>query len=146
MQLYIRKSIVFFYCFFVILYPTVGTTPHFFVTNPDDQSSSLKLMIVEQNEMANVIQSFFNTNLSSRGTGKAVNRATSDFFHEWARENVPYEYVRVNLDGLILDKNYKPTILLETKRSFYQLNRWRPFRADARNYYLQSSNDTLMSA
>ncbi len=125
------------YCFFVILYPTTGNKPYFLVTSPNDQLKSLEPAKVKQNEVVNLIQMYFNTNFRTRGTGKPVNRATSDFFHDWARENIPFEYVRVNLDGLILDNDFLPTIILETKRSFYDLDAWKPYRNDARNYYLE---------
>lgn len=123
--------------FFAIVYSQSGANV-FRVTDPKDPTNWSKSFSVKEAEMPKLIQRFFKTNLQTRGTLKPVNRATSDWFHDWARGNLPREYVRINIDGLILDKSEKPNILLETKRSiYYDVDSWQPWRDDARNYYLQ---------
>lgn len=122
--------------FFVIVYSTIGDSS-FRVTDPSDPLNWSKGLEVDEGKMSVVIQEFFKTTLESKGTSKAVNRATSDWFHDWARENIPEDYVRTNIDGLILDKKKHPTILLETKRSFQDPYSWKPYKEDSRNYYLQ---------
>jgi hypothetical protein len=87
--------------------------------------------------MPNFIQKIFQTNLKRMGTLKEINKSISDWFQQWARANLPSEYVRTNIDGLIISDKGNPKILLETKRSSYALERWLPFDADSRNYYLQ---------
>lgn len=123
--------------FFGIVYSLSGDD-YFIVTDPRSPLDWTKSLEVEETEMPSLIQNFFKTKLGTVGTTKAVNKATSDWFHVWARANLPLEYVRVNLDGLILNKDQRPKILLETKRSFYSVDSWLPWEADSRNYYLQN--------
>lgn len=122
--------------FFIIVYSTAGGSS-FRVTNPSDPLNWSKSLEVDEGIMSAFIQKFFKTTLESKGTSKPVNRTTSDWFHDWARENLPEEYVRTNIDGLILDKKKNPSILLETKRSFQDPYSWKPYKEDSRNYYLQ---------
>jgi len=122
--------------FFAIVYPGEGIDG-FKVTSPDDPLNWSKSFIVKEAEMPKLIQQFFNTDLCTVGTTKPVNRSTSDWFHVWARVNLPREYIRTNIDGLLLDNKGRPRILLETKRSFSTLDSWQPYKEDARNYYLQ---------
>jgi len=123
--------------FFVILYPLSGSSP-FIVTDPSDPHDWSKGFEVQEADMPHLVEDFFKTSLGNKGTAKPVNRATSDWFHDWARANLPKEYVRANIDGLIVSKRQKPSILLETKRSFYLPYSWNPWQADSRNYYLQN--------
>ena len=123
--------------FFGIVYSLSGDE-YFIVTDPRSPLDWTKSLEVEEAKMPSLIQNFFKTKLGTVGTAKAVNKATSDWFHVWARANLPLEYVRVNLDGLILNKDQRPNILLETKRSFYSVDSWFPWEADSRNYYLQN--------
>jgi hypothetical protein len=122
--------------FFVILYSLSGGSS-FRVTDPNDPQNLSKSFEVEETKMPHLIEGSFKTSLGDRGTAKAVNKSTSDWFHDWARANLPREYVRTNIDGLLLDKRQTPIILLETKRSFYEPYSWNPWQADSRNYYLQ---------
>jgi hypothetical protein len=122
--------------FFVILYPVSGGH-RFVVTDPTDPHNWSKSFEVQETEMPQLVESSFKTNLGNKGTAKAVNKTTSDWFHDWARANLPKEYVRANVDGLITNKTQEPRILLETKRSFYLPFSWSPWQADSRNYYLQ---------
>lgn len=123
---------------FTIVYPRFGDDC-FKVTNPDDPLNWFRSIVVRETEMPNLIQKFFGTNLNTAGTVKPVNKATSDWFHVWARINLPREYVRTNIDGLWLDNKRRPRILLETKRSSYTLDSWDPrmWQQDSRNYCLQ---------
>lgn len=123
--------------FFAIVYSLSGDD-YFVVTDPSNPLNWEKSFEVEEVKMPSLIQTFFKTKLETLGTAKAVNKATSDWFHVWARTNLPQKYVRVNIDGLILDNEQRPSILLETKRSFYSVDSWQPYQADARNYYLQN--------
>lgn len=124
--------------FFIVLYSLSGSSV-FRVTSPNDPLNLPNSTEVEENDMPMIIESFFGTALGSPGTKKPVNKSTSDWFHVWTRENLPTIYVKANIDGLILTKEGKPAILLETKRSFYETSNWEPYKDDSRNYYLQSS-------
>lgn len=123
--------------FFTILYSLSGESL-FRVAEPKrplSLSGSLKIL---ENDMPSVIQSYFGTNAGSSGTAKPVNKSTSDWFHIWTRANLPTEYVKANIDGLLLTADEDPTILLETKRSFTKPRVWKPYSEDGRNYYLQN--------
>jgi len=122
--------------FFAIIYPLLNNDS-FKVTSPKDPLNWSKSSIVKEAEMPKLIQQFFTTDLHVAGTAKPVNKGISDWFHKWARANLPREYVRTNIDGLLLDNKGKPKILLETKRSSIALDSWQPWQDDARNYYLQ---------
>jgi hypothetical protein len=122
--------------FFIILYSLSGGSV-FRVTNPEDPLNLPHSAEIEENKMPMTIEGFFGTNLGSFGTAKPVNKSTSDWFHVWTRANLPTIYVKANIDGLVLTKGGKPTILLETKRSFAETSNWQPYQADSRNYFLQ---------
>jgi hypothetical protein len=122
--------------FFIVLYPLLGG-PSFKVTDPANPLSLEQSFVVEEYKMPNLFAGFFKTKLRSSGTAKRVNKSTSDWFHDWTRANLPTEYVKANIDGLVLNEKGKPTILLETKRSFFKPSLWEPYQADSRNYYLQ---------
>jgi hypothetical protein len=122
--------------FFVILYSLSGGSL-FRVTDPRNPLNLSQSFEVEENKMPATIEGFFNTNLVSTGTAKPVNKSTSDWFHDWTRVNLPTEYVKANIDGLVLTQEGKPAILMETKRSFAKPTNWQPYQADSRNYYLQ---------
>lgn len=122
--------------FFVVLYPISGSSP-FVVTDPKDPHNWSKSFEVQEAKMPQLVEDFFKTSLGNRGTAKPVNKETSDWFHDWTRANLPKEYVKANMDGLIMDKERTPRILLETKRSFATAYSWNPYQTDSRNYYLQ---------
>ena len=122
--------------FFIVLYPLLGGSS-FRVTDLANPLSLEQSFVVEEDKMPSLVEGFFNTKLRSSGTAKQVNKSTSDWFHDWTRANLPTEYVKANIDGLVLNDEGKPTILLETKRSFFKPSVWEPYQADSRNYYLQ---------
>jgi hypothetical protein len=122
--------------FFVILYSISGDSL-FVVTDPKDPTNWSKSFEVEEANMPQLVEGFFKTHLGDRGTTKPVNKNTSDWFHVWSKKNLPKEYVKANIDGLIMDKERNPKILLETKRSSAIPRSWNPYQDDSRNYYLQ---------
>lgn len=70
---------------------------------------------------------------------KPLNRYTSNEFHDWQRQNLSGRFVIQDLDAwaiVISDslKNYEPLCLIELKRSFYEPEKWSPFKADLPNY------------
>jgi len=123
--------------FFTICYSISGSSL-FRITNPKDPLNLMSSLVVDEKSTPAMIERLFMTNFGSTGTEKPVNKSTSDWFHRWTRANLPTQYVKANIDGLVLDQEAKPVILLETKRSFESSNTWRPYQADSRNYYLQN--------
>lgn len=67
--------------FFVILYPVSGGYP-FVVTDPTDPINWSKSFEVQETRMSQLVESFFKTSLGNKGTAKAVNKTTSDWFHD----------------------------------------------------------------
>lgn len=70
---------------------------------------------------------------------KAVNRYTSNEFHDWQRSNLPGKFVIQDLDTwpiVISDSSsdYEPVCIVELKRSFYEPVNWRPYQQDWPNY------------
>lgn len=65
--------------------------------------------------------------------GKSVNDATSSAYHKWQRDNLGAIKV-TDLDLVRLDGNETPTEILELKRSYYPLDRWKPFSDDFVNF------------
>lgn len=70
---------------------------------------------------------------------KKVNRYTSNEFHDWQRANLPSRFVMQDIDTWALvwadsQANFEPIAIIELKRSFYEPEKWTPFKADAPNY------------
>ena len=68
---------------------------------------------------------------------KAVNRYTSNEFHDWQRRALPAGLVIQDLDAWavsVSDEESRPVALLELKRSSIDVEAWRPFEADRPNY------------
>jgi len=123
---------------FVVIFYSLSDEPFFLITDHNVNPTDLrKLKRVDEKQMPSVIQHLFNTEFGSHGTGKQVNKTTSDWFHEWSRANLPTEYVKANIDGLLLNEKDEPEIVLETKRSFSDASGWSPYYADARNYHFE---------
>jgi hypothetical protein len=93
--------------------------------------------IIQESEFSRFIQESFHTELVSVGTKKAVNRRTSDLFREWARTNVPTEYVRIDIDGMLLAPSRELVAIIEVKRTNISLETWEPCAQDSRDYFIK---------
>ncbi len=92
---------------------------------------------LRKNEAERTIQALLGTKQTVLGTAKDVNKQTNDAFQDWARDNLPRNYVRNDIDALLLTQTYEPRKLIEVKRSTQiPPTRWTPFTNDARNYYM----------
>jgi hypothetical protein len=92
---------------------------------------------VAKNDAQRTIQALFGTRQTILGTAKDVNKRTNDVFQDWARDNLPRDYVRNDIDAILLTQAYEPSKLIEVKRSTQvPPTRWTPFTNDARNYYM----------
>jgi len=74
--------------------------------------------------------------VKSAVTSKAINSAASSAYHDWQRANLGS--IRVtDLDLFRLQPDTrKVTEIIELKRSFYSLEKWRPFAQDFVNFDL----------
>jgi hypothetical protein len=128
--------------FWLLMYPSVIS-----------KDSNLRILKADKNNISNfssdvtgschnfasVIQSSFGTQFQTHGTRKAVNIRTADAFHRLARESLPEEYVRIDIDGLVVDEKNIPKRMIEVKRSFIEVHKWKPWKDDLRNYQLELS-------
>ena len=67
--------------------------------------------------------------------GKSVNDATSSAYHKWQRDNLGAIKVS-DIDLVRIDGAGNPTEMIELKRSYYPLDRWKPFSDDFVNFNL----------
>ena len=77
--------------------------------------------------------------VKGRTTAKAINDASSSAYHNWQRENLGAIKVS-DLDLLRLDPNTGRVVeILELKRSFIPLDKWRPYPEDFPNFNVVSN-------
>lgn len=109
---------------------------------PDLDTNPNSMLIIDGNQVKRVsaaatIQALLGTRYTVAGTNKAVNRSTNDPFHIWARETLPQNYVRTDVDAILHSQKLTPALLIEVKRSPSKTVReWEPYTEDARNYYI----------
>jgi len=109
---------------------------------PDLDTNPNSMLIIDGKQVKRVraaatIQSLLGTRYTVAGTSKAVNRSTNDPFHVWARETLPQNYVRTDVDAILHSQKLTPALLIEVKRSPTKTVReWKPYKEDARNYYV----------
>jgi hypothetical protein len=109
---------------------------------PDLDTNPNSILIIDGQQVKRVmgaakIQALLGTRYTVAGTSKAVNRSTSDPFHVWAREALPQNYVRTDVDAIVHSQKLMSALLIEVKRSPSKTVReWEPYTADARNYYI----------
>ena len=77
------------------------------------------------------------TSVSS--TNKYLNDKTSSAYHDWQRKNLGANITVTDIDLWKLDMSSNPEIIIELKRSYYDLERWKPFTDDYRNFRLISN-------
>ncbi|MCD9481336.1 hypothetical protein [Photobacterium phosphoreum] len=68
-------------------------------------------------------------------TAKAINSAASSAYHNWQRNNLGRNIVVADID-LMKIKDDETIIVLELKRSFYDLEVWEPYLEDYSNFYV----------
>lgn len=70
---------------------------------------------------------------------KELNRHTSNEFHDWQRKNLPGKFIIQDIDTWPIvvsnsEKDYEPLCLIELKRSFIDIEKWKPWKSDLPNY------------
>ena len=73
------------------------------------------------------IYSNFSLPISNTPTGKYLNDKTSSAYHDWQRKTLGRALNVSDVDLWRLNENEEPTVLYELKRSYYSLERWKPF-------------------
>jgi hypothetical protein len=76
---------------------------------------------------------------SNRPTAKYLNDKSSSAYHSWQRNSLGSALTVSDIDLWKLDVNDVPSYFYELKRSFYSLERWKPFTDDYRNFRLLSN-------
>jgi hypothetical protein len=67
---------------------------------------------------------------------KQVNSATSSTFHDWQRSFLSGKLTVTDIDLIVYNEAFEILKIFELKRSFYELNVWKPYSADFRNFQL----------
>lgn len=71
---------------------------------------------------------------------KEKNKSVADFFHEWSRDNLACGdsgITKCDLDGMFIDSNNTPAVLIEIKRSKQiSAKNWKPFTSDYTGLHL----------
>jgi hypothetical protein len=68
-------------------------------------------------------------------TNKQINKTSSSKYHNWQRQNLGKDTVVSDVDLLRLNDN-KVIEIIELKRSYLELEKWIPFKADYPNFNL----------
>lgn len=77
--------------------------------------------------------------ISKSSTNKYLNDKTSSAYHNWQRSNLGSSLTVSDIDLWKIDADGNPEIIFELKRSYYDLQRWQPFRDDFNNFKLISN-------
>lgn len=77
--------------------------------------------------------------VSRSATAKYLNDKTSSAYHKWQRASLGADLTVSDIDLWRLDCNNNPEIIYELKRSYYDLERWVPFKDDYRNFKILSN-------
>ena len=72
----------------------------------------------------------------SSKTAKYLNDKTSSAYHKWQRDNLGRDLKVSDFDLLKVDKDGNIEEVYELKRSYYSLDRWKPFQDDYNNFRL----------
>jgi hypothetical protein len=81
----------------------------------------------------------FGLPVSNTQTSKYLNDKTSSAYHNWQRSSLGAALTVSDIDLWRLNESGAPEIVFELKRSYYDLQRWKPFTDDYRNFMLISN-------
>ena len=90
-------------------------------------------------ELLHGIFSKYGLPTSASGTNKYLNDRTSSAYHDWQRKKLGSRITVSDIDLWKVDISNNPEIVFELKRSYYELERWKPFIDDYRNFCLISN-------
>lgn len=77
--------------------------------------------------------------VSNTETTKYLNDKISSAYHKWQRNSLGFALTVSDIDLWRISNEGNPEILYELKRSYYDLDRWKPFTDDYRNFNLISN-------
>jgi hypothetical protein len=89
-------------------------------------------------ELSELFKSF-GLPVSNTRTAKYLNDRTSSAYHNWQRNSLGKALTVSDIDLWRISNSGKPEIVIELKRSYYDLKRWQPFTDDYRNFRLISN-------
>lgn len=112
------------------------------VTGQADGELRVNREWLDLDRAASRLQEYFETDYEQMGTSKAKNKQTAGGFHDWSRANLPARFKKQDLDIIVTSDGVTPQYLIELKRSYIDLTKWTPFKADLRNYVLQLKSAT----
>ena len=81
----------------------------------------------------------FGLPVSNSQTAKYLNDAASSAFHKWQRSSLGSALTVSDIDLWRVSESGIPELIIELKRSYYDLPRWKPFTDDYRNFRLISN-------
>lgn len=67
---------------------------------------------------------------------KAINDRISSHYHHWQRQNLAAETIVSDFDLIEYTPDFFPIRIFELKRSFIEVEKWKPFRRDYPNFSL----------
>jgi hypothetical protein len=102
-----------------------------------DGGYSVRTDQVLTSEFADYLQDVFGTDLKPTETGKEAEKTIP--LQAWGRENLPGDYITLDLDVVVTDSNRRVRGVGEIKRTYQSIASWSPYKfPDKLNYYLQA--------
>lgn len=95
--------------------------------------SSLRML-----ELSSLFASF-GLPVSDTKTAKYLNDKTSSAYHKWQRSSLGAALTVSDIDLWRLSRTGNPETVYELKRSYIELNKWKPYTDDYRNFMLISN-------
>lgn len=103
------------------------------VLNTNNELTELTML-----ELSELYKSF-GLPVSDTATSKYLNDSTSSAYHNWQRSSLGRNLTVSDIDLWRVNNEGIPEIIFELKRSFYDLDKWKPFTDDYRNFQLISN-------
>lgn len=86
-----------------------------------------------------VIYSSYSLPVSNTDTDKYLNDKSSSAYHNWQRESLGKDLTVSDIDLMKVNEKGQVSVIYELKRSYYELERWAPFKDDYNNFKLISN-------
>lgn len=100
--------------------------------------NTFKYTLLSLAELSNLFKSY-GLPVTNTKTAKYLNDRSSSAYHNWQRTSLGAALTVSDIDLWLIDKNNNPEIVFELKRSYFNLERWKPFTDDYNNFKLISN-------